>query len=102
MFIFVKGVNNFGPHCMWPIRKIKHTHTNTHAHTVFPCDQERTTTLSLLAEKAKLTEEILNTVPGITCNPVQGAMYSFPNISLPQKAIKEAKVSQPKLLLLCC
>ncbi|CAB1317279.1 unnamed protein product [Coregonus sp. 'balchen'] len=52
---------------------------------------ERTATLSLLAEKAKLTEEILNTVPGITCNPVQGAMYSFPNISLPKKAIKEAK-----------
>uniref|UniRef100_A0AAZ3RJ41 Alanine aminotransferase 1 n=1 Tax=Oncorhynchus tshawytscha TaxID=74940 RepID=A0AAZ3RJ41_ONCTS len=53
--------------------------------------KERTATLSLLAEKAKLTEEMLNTVPGITCNPVQGAMYSFPNISLPQKAIKEAK-----------
>ncbi|XP_038819711.1 alanine aminotransferase 2-like isoform X1 [Salvelinus namaycush] len=53
--------------------------------------KERTATLRLLAEKAKLTEEILNTVPGITCNPVQGAMYSFPNISLPQKAIKEAK-----------
>uniref|UniRef100_A0A6Q2X7A4 alanine transaminase n=1 Tax=Esox lucius TaxID=8010 RepID=A0A6Q2X7A4_ESOLU len=53
--------------------------------------KERTATLSLLAEKAKLTKEILNTVPGITCNPVQGAMYSFPKISLPEKAIKEAK-----------
>ncbi|XP_024291717.1 alanine aminotransferase 2-like isoform X1 [Oncorhynchus tshawytscha] len=53
--------------------------------------KERTATLSLLAEKAKLTEQILNTVPGITCNPVQGAMYSFPNISLPEKSIKEAK-----------
>ncbi|XP_066508316.1 alanine aminotransferase 2-like isoform X1 [Hoplias malabaricus] len=52
---------------------------------------ERTATLNDLAQKAKLTEEILNTVPGIRCNPVQGAMYSFPRITLPQKAIKEAK-----------
>ncbi|NP_001133370.1 Alanine aminotransferase 2-like [Salmo salar] len=59
------------------------------SHTTFM--KERTATLSLLAEKAKLTEQILNTVPGITCNPVQGAMYSFPNISLPEKSIKEAK-----------
>ncbi|XP_038860052.1 alanine aminotransferase 2-like isoform X2 [Salvelinus namaycush] len=59
------------------------------SHTTFM--KERTATLSLLAEKAKLTEQILNTVPGITCNPVQGAMYSFPNISLPEKSINEAK-----------
>uniref|UniRef100_A0A3B1KJY7 alanine transaminase n=1 Tax=Astyanax mexicanus TaxID=7994 RepID=A0A3B1KJY7_ASTMX len=52
---------------------------------------ERTATLNDLAQKAKLTEEILNTVPGIRCNPVQGAMYSFPQITLPERAIKEAK-----------
>nr|XP_020447115.1 alanine aminotransferase 2-like isoform X2 [Monopterus albus] len=52
--------------------------------------KERTATLSALAEKAKLTEEILNTVQGIHCNPVQGAMYSFPRITIPEKAIKEA------------
>lgn len=55
--------------------------------------QERTTVLANLAEKAKLTEEIFNTVPGIKCNPVQGAMYTFPQITLPQKAINKAKVS---------
>lgn len=54
--------------------------------------QERTAVLAELAEKARLTEQILNTVPGITCNPVQGAMYSFPRITLPQKAIDKAKV----------
>ena len=54
--------------------------------------QERTAVLADLAEKARLTEQILNTVPGITCNPVQGAMYSFPRITLPQKAIDKAKV----------
>ncbi|KAM3593472.1 uncharacterized protein V6R79_013645 [Siganus canaliculatus] len=53
--------------------------------------KERTAVLAALAEKARLTEEILNTVPGIACNPVQGAMYSFPCITLPQKAIDKAK-----------
>ncbi|XP_037543435.1 LOW QUALITY PROTEIN: alanine aminotransferase 2-like [Nematolebias whitei] len=51
---------------------------------------ERTATLSTLAEKAKLTEQVLNTVQGISCNPVQGAMYSFPSITIPEKAIQEA------------
>lgn len=57
--------------------------------------QERTATLSALADKARLTEEVLNTVPGISCNPVQGAMYSFPRISIPEKAVKEAAVRNP-------
>lgn len=39
-----------------------------------------------------MTQEILNQVPGIKCNPVQGAMYTFPCIHLPPKAILEAKV----------
>ncbi|CAK6974672.1 alanine aminotransferase 2-like isoform X1 [Scomber scombrus] len=61
--------------------------------------KERTATLSVLAEKATLTEQILNTVPGISCNPVQGAMYSFPSITIPEKAIKEAteKGQQPDM-----
>uniref|UniRef100_A0A4W6FAJ5 Alanine aminotransferase 1 n=1 Tax=Lates calcarifer TaxID=8187 RepID=A0A4W6FAJ5_LATCA len=53
--------------------------------------KERTAVLAALAEKARLTEETFNTVPGITCNPVQGAMYTFPRITLPQKAIDKAK-----------
>lgn len=54
--------------------------------------QERTAVLSELAKRANLTEQMFNTVPGITCNPVQGAMYTFPRITLPQKAIDKAKV----------
>lgn len=53
--------------------------------------------LANLAEKAKLTEETFNTVPGIKCNPVQGAMYTFPQITLPQKAIDKAKVCAAQL-----
>uniref|UniRef100_G3PYX0 Alanine aminotransferase 1 n=1 Tax=Gasterosteus aculeatus aculeatus TaxID=481459 RepID=G3PYX0_GASAC len=61
--------------------------------------KERTATISALAEKAKLTEQVLNTVQGISCNPVQGAMYSFPRITIPEKAVKEAtdKGQQPDM-----
>ncbi|TTK32042.1 Alanine aminotransferase 2 [Bagarius yarrelli] len=53
--------------------------------------KEKSDVLTALAEKAKLTEQILNTVPGIKCNPVQGAMYAFPQIFIPPKAVEEAK-----------
>ncbi|XP_035274357.1 alanine aminotransferase 2 [Anguilla anguilla] len=53
--------------------------------------KEKTAVLSSLAEKARLTEQILNTVPGIKCNPVQGAMYAFPRIFIPPRAVEEAK-----------
>ncbi|NP_001086104.1 alanine aminotransferase 2 [Xenopus laevis] len=52
---------------------------------------EKQAVLNNLAEKARLTEEILNQAPGIRCNPVQGAMYSFPRIHIPEKAIKLAQ-----------
>jgi len=47
-------------------------------------------TLASLAERAKLVADTLNGIEGITCNTVQGAMYAFPNIKLPPKAIAAA------------
>jgi len=47
--------------------------------------------LKSLAERAKLVEDTFNSVPGIKCNTVQGAMYAFPRIFLPEKAIEAAK-----------
>ncbi|XP_041916656.1 alanine aminotransferase 2 [Alosa sapidissima] len=67
----------------------------------FSCfQQEKTAVLGALAEKAKLTEEILNSVPGIQCNPVQGAMYAFPQLFIPPKAVEQAKAlgMQPDML----
>lgn len=54
--------------------------------------QEKNTVLDALAHKASLTEKILNSVPGIKCNPVQGAMYAFPQIYIPPPAVQEAEV----------
>ena len=37
--------------------------------------------------------EILNSIEGVSCNEVMGAMYAFPKINLPKKAIDQAEVS---------
>ena len=44
-----------------------------------------------LSERAKLVAEVFNSMPGMTCNTVQGAMYAFPQLHLPEKAIAKAK-----------
>lgn len=43
--------------------------------------KEKTAVLQSLAERAKMVAETFNRIPGITCNPVQGAMYAFPRVS---------------------
>ena len=40
--------------------------------------------------KAKLVQEGLNKVDGITCNPAEGAMYLFPSLTLSEKYIEYA------------
>ncbi|XP_072432598.1 alanine aminotransferase 2-like isoform X1 [Chiloscyllium punctatum] len=55
--------------------------------------KEKRNVLNCLAERARLTEEIFNETPGIRCNPVQGAMYSFPRIAIPPKAIEAAEAA---------
>merc|ERR1712088_879522 len=47
--------------------------------------------LASLAERAKLVADTLNSMEGITCNTVQGAMYAFPQLHLPEKAVAKAK-----------
>jgi alanine transaminase len=43
-----------------------------------------------LKEKAKLMTDGLNSIPGFSCQPAQGAMYCFPKIDMPEGAIKAA------------
>uniref|UniRef100_M4ED15 alanine transaminase n=1 Tax=Brassica campestris TaxID=3711 RepID=M4ED15_BRACM len=50
--------------------------------------------LSSLATRAKTLEEALNKLEGVTCNRAEGAMYLFPCITLPQKAIAAAEAAK--------
>lgn len=58
--------------------------------------KEKDHVLGQLALKGKMASETLNSIEGITCNEVMGAMYAFPRIYLPEKAIAEAKAKNMK------
>ncbi|XP_041453917.1 alanine aminotransferase 1-like [Lytechinus variegatus] len=53
--------------------------------------KEKKHVLDTLALKAKVVADGFNSLEGVKCNAVMGAMYSFPSISLPRKAIEKAK-----------
>jgi len=59
-------------------------------------DSEVKSTLASYAERAKLVADTLNSIEGISCNTVQGAMYAFPQIKFPEKALAAAaEAGQP-------
>ncbi|CAA6659281.1 unnamed protein product [Spirodela intermedia] len=47
-----------------------------------------------LARRAKTLEEAFNSLEGVTCNRAEGAMYLFPRLHLPHKAIEAAKAAK--------
>ncbi|CAH9088690.1 unnamed protein product [Cuscuta europaea] len=52
---------------------------------------EKDAILSSLASRAKTLEKAFNSMEGVSCNRAEGAMYLFPQIHLPEKAIKAAE-----------
>jgi alanine transaminase len=54
-------------------------------------NKEKTTILASLKRRAIRLVEEFNKLPGIKCAPTEGAMYAFPKIDIPQKAVEEAK-----------
>lgn len=52
---------------------------------------EKKAILDSLAARAASLAKSLDALPGISCNSPEGAMYLFPQIMLPQKAIDTAK-----------
>lgn len=53
--------------------------------------REKHAVLASLKERAKMVADTFNSFEGFSCNPVQGAMYAFPRIHLPEKAIQAAR-----------
>lgn len=53
--------------------------------------KEKSEILSELSRKARLVADTFNSMEGIKSNTVSGAMYAFPRIDLPMKAIEKAK-----------
>lgn len=53
--------------------------------------KEKNNVLQSLEERAEMVAATFNSIEGFSCNPVQGAMYAFPQVKLPPKAIEAAK-----------
>lgn len=45
-----------------------------------------------MKERAKMVANAFDKIDGIKCNEVMGAMYAFPQITIPTLAIEKAKV----------
>lgn len=44
-----------------------------------------------MKRRAIKLQKSLNGVEGIKCQPIEGALYAFPTIEIPKKAVEEAK-----------
>merc|ERR1711976_101536 len=55
-----------------------------------------------LKRKSKMMVEALNKMEGVKCLAVQGAMYVFPQITIPRKAQEEAKAKNMKPDVMYC
>lgn len=53
--------------------------------------KEKNHILGELKKRAKIIYDGFNAMKGFKCNEVQGAMYAFPKIEIPEKAVKAAK-----------
>eukprot|EP00485_Elphidium_margaritaceum_P015036 CAMPEP_0202729172 /NCGR_PEP_ID=MMETSP1385-20130828/185993_1 /ASSEMBLY_ACC=CAM_ASM_000861 /TAXON_ID=933848 /ORGANISM="Elphidium margaritaceum" /LENGTH=501 /DNA_ID=CAMNT_0049395429 /DNA_START=131 /DNA_END=1636 /DNA_ORIENTATION=+ len=52
--------------------------------------QQYETQLASLQERAKIVTDALNKIDGVSCNTVYGAMYAFPNITIPETVAQNA------------
>jgi len=55
-----------------------------------PFDEERAEIASALKRKAKMVTERLNGIEGISCQPIEGAMYAFPKVTIKGYVMKKA------------
>jgi alanine transaminase len=63
---------------------------------------ERDSILSSLKRRSLQVAQRLNQCDGIRCNPVEGALYAFPQITLPSAAVEAAKrVNKPADVFYC-
>ncbi|EZG53504.1 putative alanine aminotransferase [Gregarina niphandrodes] len=52
--------------------------------------EERNEALQALAYKAQLMSTFFNSLTGVTCQPIYGALYAFPRLTLPPRFVQEA------------
>jgi hypothetical protein len=53
--------------------------------------EERQAVYASLQRRAKIVRDTLNQLKGVSCQTVEGALYAFPTITIPKKAVEAAK-----------
>jgi alanine transaminase len=53
--------------------------------------EETSATQQGLKDRSAYMSERFNALPGMSCQPAEGAMYLFPQIEMPEKAVAKAK-----------
>jgi alanine transaminase len=64
--------------------------------------EETTTTHENLLKRSKYMHERFNALKGVSCQPADGAMYLFPRIDMPKRAIEEAEKQGRKADVMYC
>lgn len=54
--------------------------------------QEVENIIDSTARNVKRFSEVVNGLPGVSCQPVGGGAFAFPRVHLPSKAIQKAEV----------
>lgn len=67
------------------------TYENASKEIVDQYNKEKNEILQSLETKVKMTMEMFNQCKGIKCQPINGALYAFPRILLPESVIELAK-----------
>lgn len=65
------------------------------------CQEENAIFQSLVRRSTALVKG-LNAIPGIKCQPAEGAMYAFPSVEMPEKAIEAGKACEKSPDTLYC
>eukprot|EP00557_Chaetoceros_sp_GSL56_P004490 CAMPEP_0176500632 /NCGR_PEP_ID=MMETSP0200_2-20121128/13682_1 /TAXON_ID=947934 /ORGANISM="Chaetoceros sp., Strain GSL56" /LENGTH=480 /DNA_ID=CAMNT_0017899367 /DNA_START=378 /DNA_END=1820 /DNA_ORIENTATION=+ len=56
-------------------------------------EKEKKDIFESLQKRARIVSDGFNKIPGFSCQPVQGAMYCFPKVTMPSGAIEFAKAN---------
>jgi len=59
-------------------------------------EEELNAELASLRRRAQMVSEAFDALPGMSCNPTEGAMYSFPKLDLPAGALAAAREAGKK------
>ena len=57
-------------------------------------EKETSEQLASLRRRAQVVTRAFRSLPGVTCNDTEGAMYAFPKLELPRKAVEAAEAAK--------